>query len=62
MQVASVSANCDPEIGDLIVRAFEKVGKDGVITVSVSVSIFFLCSVWPYGLILYAQLISNLIY
>lgn len=44
MQVASVSANCDPEIGDLIVRAFEKVGKDGVVTVSVSVSIFVHCS------------------
>ena len=32
-QVASVSANNDPDIGDLIADAMEKVGKDGVITV-----------------------------
>ena len=32
-QVASISANNDPMIGDLIADAFEKVGKDGVITV-----------------------------
>ncbi len=32
-QVASISANNDPAIGDLIAEAFEKVGKDGVITV-----------------------------
>ena len=32
-QVASVSANNDPAIGDLIAAAMEKVGKDGVITV-----------------------------
>ena len=32
-QVASVSANNDPDIGDLIAAAMEKVGKDGVITV-----------------------------
>ncbi len=32
-QVASVSANNDPEIGDLIAQAMERVGKDGVITV-----------------------------
>ena len=32
-QVASISANSDAEIGDLIAEAFEKVGKDGVITV-----------------------------
>ena len=31
-QVASISAN-DPEIGDLIAEAMEKVGNDGVITV-----------------------------
>jgi chaperonin GroEL len=34
-QVASISAN-DPEIGDLISEAMEKVGKDGVITVEES--------------------------
>ena len=32
-QVAKISANNDPEIGDLIADAMEKVGKDGVITV-----------------------------
>jgi chaperonin GroEL len=33
-QVGTISANGDREIGDLIARAMEKVGKDGVITVS----------------------------
>jgi len=33
MQVASISANNDPAIGTLMADAFEKVGKDGVITV-----------------------------
>ena len=32
-QVATISANNDPEIGELIANAMEKVGKDGVITV-----------------------------
>jgi chaperonin GroEL len=32
-QVGSISANNNPEIGDLIADAMEKVGKDGVITV-----------------------------
>jgi chaperonin GroEL len=32
-QVASISANNDPTIGALMANAFEKVGKDGVITV-----------------------------
>ena len=32
-QVASISANNDAEIGDLIADAMDKVGKDGVITV-----------------------------
>ena len=36
-QVASISAN-DPEIGELIADAMEKVGKDGVITVEESQS------------------------
>jgi chaperonin GroEL len=31
--VASISANNDPAIGELMANAFEKVGKDGVITV-----------------------------
>jgi chaperonin GroEL len=33
LQVASISANNDPVIGKLMADAFEKVGKDGVITV-----------------------------
>ncbi|MGF1451925.1 MAG: TCP-1/cpn60 chaperonin family protein, partial [Opitutales bacterium] len=32
-QVATVSANWDNEIGDIIARAMDKVGKDGTITV-----------------------------
>ena len=32
-QVASISANNDETVGDLIAEAFEKVGKEGVITV-----------------------------
>ncbi len=32
-QIGTVSANNDPDIGDLIAEAMEKVGKDGVITV-----------------------------
>src|SRR5437764_13819273 len=32
-QVAGISANNDPVIGSLMADAFEKVGKDGVITV-----------------------------
>lgn len=32
-QVAAISANNDPAIGDLIAEAFEKVGQEGVITV-----------------------------
>jgi chaperonin GroEL len=32
-QVAAISANNDPKIGQLMADAFEKVGKDGVITV-----------------------------
>ncbi|HON77261.1 MAG TPA: chaperonin GroEL [Spirochaetota bacterium] len=38
-QVASISANNDQEIGDLIAEAMEKVGKDGVITVEEAKSI-----------------------
>ena len=32
-QVATISANSDTSVGDLIAEAMEKVGKDGVITV-----------------------------
>jgi chaperonin GroEL len=38
-QVASISANSDKSIGDLISDAMEKVGKDGVITVEESKSL-----------------------
>jgi chaperonin GroEL len=38
-QVATVSANNDKDIGDLIAEAMEKVGKDGVITVEEAKSI-----------------------
>ncbi len=32
-QTATISANNDPEIGEIIAKAMEKVGKDGIITV-----------------------------
>ncbi len=32
-QVATISANNDPEIGELLAEAFDKVGKEGVVTV-----------------------------
>ena len=38
-QVGTISANNDSEIGDLIAKAMEKVGKDGVITVEEAKSI-----------------------
>merc|ERR1719223_1784148 len=34
MNVATIAANGDEDIGKLITQAFEKVGKDGTITVS----------------------------
>jgi chaperonin GroEL len=43
-QVASVSAN-DPEIGELIADAMEKVGKDGVITIEDSQTFETTCDV-----------------
>ena len=36
-QVGTISANGEREIGELIAKAMEKVGKEGVITVAVSV-------------------------
>ncbi len=38
-QVAAISANNDPEIGELIADAMDKVGKDGVVTVEESKSL-----------------------
>jgi len=35
-QIATISANNDPEIGSIIAEAMEKVGKDGIITVGES--------------------------
>lgn len=34
-KVGTISANGEKEIGDLIARAMERVGKEGVITVAV---------------------------
>lgn len=36
-KVGTISANGDREIGELIAKAMEKVGKEGVITIAVSV-------------------------
>ncbi len=33
-QIATISANNDPEIGKIIAEAMEKVGKDGTITIA----------------------------
>jgi chaperonin GroEL (HSP60 family) len=38
-QVATISANGDVSIGDIISNAMKKVGKDGVITVKVRLKI-----------------------
>ena len=38
-QVGTISANGEREIGDLIARAMEKVGKEGVITVAVRIHV-----------------------
>jgi hypothetical protein len=37
VQVGTISANGEREIGEIIARAMEKVGKEGVITVAVRV-------------------------
>jgi len=42
-QVGTISANGEREIGDLIAKAMEKVGKEGVITCAVRVVFFQLC-------------------
>lgn len=39
-KIATISSNNDPEIGKLIAEAFQKIGKDGVITVQESPSIW----------------------
>jgi len=36
--VGTISANGEREIGEIIARAMEKVGKEGVITVAVSIA------------------------
>ena len=36
LQVGTISANGEKEIGDLIAKAMERVGKEGVITVEVN--------------------------
>ncbi|GAU38837.1 hypothetical protein TSUD_356880, partial [Trifolium subterraneum] len=40
-QVGTISANGERDIGELIARAMEKVGKEGVITVAVNKFIYF---------------------
>lgn len=40
-KVGTISANGEREIGELIAKAMEKVGKEGVITISVSINVFF---------------------
>ena len=42
LQVATISANGDAEIGELIAKAMSRVGKNGVITVKViHISVFW---------------------
>ena len=41
-QVGTISANGEREIGELIAKAMEKVGKEGVITISVSSNLIML--------------------
>lgn len=43
-KVGTISANGEREIGELIAKAMEKVGKEGVITIAVSCFLrMFLC-------------------
>ena len=42
-QVAAISANNDDTIGELIAQAFDKVGKEGVITVEEAKGTGYLC-------------------
>ena len=44
-QVGTISANGEHDIGELLARAMEKVGKEGVITVAVS---SFVLDLWIY--------------
>ena len=39
VQIATISANNDPEIGAIIAQAMQKVGKDGIITIAAAKSI-----------------------
>lgn len=38
-QIATVSANNDPSIGDLVAQAFQKIGKDGIINIEEAKSV-----------------------
>lgn len=56
MQVGTISANGEKEIGDLIARAMERVGKEGVITVAVcaySTTSMLPCISWLHVSIVY---------
>ena len=44
IQVGTISANGEREIGELIAKAMERVGKEGVITVEASLTNFL--SLW----------------
>lgn len=41
-KVGTISANGEREIGELIAKAMERVGKEGVITIAVSIAILLL--------------------
>jgi len=41
MQVATISANGDKSIGEIISNAMKRVGKDGTITVKVTICKYF---------------------
>ena len=43
-QVGTISANGETEIGELIARAMERVGKEGVITVAVNSNAHPICT------------------
>lgn len=48
LKVATISANGEHEIGELLARAMEKVGKEGIITVSVSI-LYSSCQIFAFG-------------
>ena len=55
--VATLSANNDEEIGELIAETYEKVGQDGVVTVELKGS----CSGCPSSIMTLKQGVQNLL-